>query len=301
MDSTASSLRVVDVITSSGDNTSQPSLMKTEEATQSQVPQQGPADQGRPSSSTRPPPIVTSTRKIGSSPPPRPSSRPPPELIRRAASLISNQRSMESVLSGNPSPGSSRRRSSRSNTTYHHRSPGLRSTSASTGSTLRVHGAAPWANGASHVVIQAVNHTMSGEFLYKYKRRVFGQGHGGRRHERFFKVDPYNRTLYWSVVNPALVDNDSKAKSGRGYSLLFPKPAEKLLPARIDSVEWIADQNPVPPGIYPFSIIVSTRQREMKLTAPSKESHDKWFTVRPSTASKLTTALTKLHRLSNTL
>jgi hypothetical protein len=35
----------------------------------------------------------------------------------------------------------------------------------------------------------------------------------------------------------------------------------------------------MPPGLYQYSIIVSTPQREMKFTAPSKERHDIWLNV----------------------
>jgi hypothetical protein len=36
----------------------------------------------------------------------------------------------------------------------------------------------------------------------------------------------------------------------------------------------------MPPGLYQYSIIVSTPQREMKFTASSKERHDMWLEVR---------------------
>lgn len=35
----------------------------------------------------------------------------------------------------------------------------------------------------------------------------------------------------------------------------------------------------MPPGIHQYSVIVSTPQREMKFTAPTKERHDIWFNV----------------------
>ena len=40
------------------------------------------------------------------------------------------------------------------------------------------------------------------------------------------------------------------------------------------------DPNPLPTGLYQYSVVVSTAQREMKFTAPSKERHDIWFSVR---------------------
>ena len=35
----------------------------------------------------------------------------------------------------------------------------------------------------------------------------------------------------------------------------------------------------MPPGIHQYSVIVSTPQREMKFTAPTKERHDIWYNV----------------------
>lgn len=40
------------------------------------------------------------------------------------------------------------------------------------------------------------------------------------------------------------------------------------------------DPNPMPPGLYQYSVVVSTPQREMKITAPTKERHDIWLNVR---------------------
>lgn len=35
----------------------------------------------------------------------------------------------------------------------------------------------------------------------------------------------------------------------------------------------------MPPGIHQYSVVVSTPQREMKFTAPTKERHDIWINV----------------------
>ncbi|KAH9917659.1 uncharacterized protein BXZ73DRAFT_53318 [Epithele typhae] len=111
------------------------------------------------------------------------------------------------------------------------------------------------------MVIHAITQTMIGEFLYKYTRRAIGKGHGERRHKRFFWVHPYTRTLYWSSADPGSSNvTESSAKS-----------------AYIESVRAVMDPNPMPPGIYQYSVIVSTPQREMKFTAPTKERHDIWF------------------------
>ncbi|KAI0051353.1 hypothetical protein FA95DRAFT_1534854 [Auriscalpium vulgare] len=110
-------------------------------------------------------------------------------------------------------------------------------------------------------VIHAITQTMIGEFLYKYTRRPMGKGHGEKRHKRFFWVHPYTKTLYWSSADPGSSNvSESSAKS-----------------AYIESVRSVLDPNPLPPGLYQYSVIVSTPQREMKITAPTKERHDIWL------------------------
>lgn len=76
-------------------------------------------------------------------------------------------------------------------------------------------------------LIHAITQTMIGEFLHKYTRgRTIGKGLGkgiaggigligGKRHERFFWVHPYTKTLYWSNLDPgAQGGGESSAKSG---------------------------------------------------------------------------------------
>lgn len=53
-----------------------------------------------------------------------------------------------------------------------------------------------------------------------------------------------------------------------------------LVTAYVEGVRSVLDPNPMPPGLYQYSVIVSTPQREMKFTAPTKERHDIWFNVR---------------------
>ncbi|KDQ58499.1 hypothetical protein JAAARDRAFT_34310 [Jaapia argillacea MUCL 33604] len=110
-------------------------------------------------------------------------------------------------------------------------------------------------------VIHSITQTMIGEFLYKYQRRAIGKGYGERRHRRFFWVHPYTKTLYWSSADPGSSNvAESSAKS-----------------AYIEGVRSILDPNPMPPGLYQYSVVVSTPNREMKFTAPTKERHDIWL------------------------
>ncbi|CAL1699777.1 unnamed protein product [Somion occarium] len=116
-------------------------------------------------------------------------------------------------------------------------------------------------NSTDPTIIHAITQTMIGEFLYKYTRRAIGKGHGDRRHRRFFWVHPYTRTLYWSSADPgSSAVSESSAKS-----------------AYIEDVRSVLDPNPMPPGIHQYSVVVSTPQREMKFTAPTKERHDIWI------------------------
>ncbi|KAF8962640.1 hypothetical protein BDZ97DRAFT_2059572 [Flammula alnicola] len=110
-------------------------------------------------------------------------------------------------------------------------------------------------------IIHAITQTMIGEFLYKYTRRAIGKGVGERRHKRFFWVHPYTKTLYWSSADPGSSNvSESSAKS-----------------AYIEGVRSVLDPNPMPPGLYQYSVVVSTPQREMKITALTKERHDIWL------------------------
>ncbi|KIY48797.1 hypothetical protein FISHEDRAFT_73308 [Fistulina hepatica ATCC 64428] len=110
-------------------------------------------------------------------------------------------------------------------------------------------------------IIHAITQTMIGEYLYKYTRRAIGKGHGERRHRRFFWVHPYTKTLYWSSADPGSSNvSESSAKS-----------------AYIEGVRSVLDPNPMPPGLYQYSLIVSTPAREMKFTAPTKDRHDIWL------------------------
>jgi hypothetical protein len=49
--------------------------------------------------------------------------------------------------------------------------------------------------------------------------------------------------------------------------------------AYIEGVRSVLDPNPMPPGLYQYSVIVSTAQRDMKITAPTRERHDIWLNV----------------------
>lgn len=64
-------------------------------------------------------------------------------------------------------------------------------------------------------VVQDLTKTMIGQFLWKDTRKAFGSGLSGNAHERFFWINPYTKTLYWSATDPGGISAaESSAKSG---------------------------------------------------------------------------------------
>ena len=185
-----------------------------------------------------------------------------------------NIRSATSLLS-DPEDVASRRSSISSD--FHPRMPEADTTMNTTATANRTNLSA-----TDPTVIHSITQTMIGEFLYKYTRKAIGKGHGERRHKRFFWVHPYTRTLYWSSADPGSTNvTEQNAKSGKYLLILwlFDDGLKHNL-AYIDSVRSVLDPNPMPPGLHQYSVIISTPQREMKLTAPTKERHDIWLNVR---------------------
>ncbi|KAF8885292.1 meiotic cell cortex C-terminal pleckstrin homology-domain-containing protein [Infundibulicybe gibba] len=109
-------------------------------------------------------------------------------------------------------------------------------------------------------IIHKIAQITTGEFLYKDTRGTAGIGHGERECERFFWVRPYTKTLYWSSADP-------------GSSTVLESSVKS---AHIEGVRSVLDPSPVPSGSYQYSVVVSI-QREMKITAPTKERHDIWL------------------------
>ncbi|KAH8829283.1 meiotic cell cortex C-terminal pleckstrin homology-domain-containing protein [Flagelloscypha sp. PMI_526] len=226
-------------------------------------------------------------------PPPRPTSPPPRDLIERATtpSLYGTQRARHTSGSSTGYPtnnsGVDRRGSATSSIrdkaytalSYlsNHSNASLSPRSSMDSARLqapttpsRMRSARPMSQGfgagTNPEVIHAITQTMIGEFMYKYTRKAgFGRkaypGSGERRHRRFFWVHPYTKTLYWSEGDPGSVHGEgSNAKS-----------------AYIEGVRSVLDPNPMPPGLHSYSVVVTTPQREMKITAPTKERHDIWM------------------------
>ncbi|KAK3821951.1 MAG: meiotic cell cortex C-terminal pleckstrin homology-domain-containing protein [Linnemannia gamsii] len=111
-------------------------------------------------------------------------------------------------------------------------------------------------------MIQAITQTMIGDYLWKYTRRPMASVISEKRHRRYFWVHPYNKTIYWSLNNPAADGSrEQRAKS-----------------ALIIAVFQITDENTSGNSELPnVSLLVQTSNRNLKLTAPSREKHELWY------------------------
>ncbi|OAP61072.1 hypothetical protein AYL99_03273 [Fonsecaea erecta] len=110
-------------------------------------------------------------------------------------------------------------------------------------------------------IIQAITQTMIGEFLWKYTRKAGRSEMSETRHRRYFWVHPYTKTLYWSDQDPQTAGrSELKAKS-----------------VQIESVEVVADDNPMPPGLHRKSLEVVTPGRRVRFTASTGQRHETWF------------------------
>ncbi|PGH34040.1 hypothetical protein GX50_03096 [[Emmonsia] crescens] len=120
----------------------------------------------------------------------------------------------------------------------------------------------PFESGTDPRMIQAITQTMIGEFLWKYTRRTGRPDvSSNNRHQRYFWVHPYTRTLYWSDQDPqAAGKSQHKAKS-----------------VAIEAVRVVNDDNPYPPGLHRKSLEIVTPGRTVKFTASTSQRHETWF------------------------
>jgi hypothetical protein len=138
-----------------------------------------------------------------------------------------------------------------------------------------------WNNSLNPALNSDVTQTMMGEFLHKYKRRAFGKGYGQRRHRRFFWVNPYTRMLFWSRKELSSSNVfESRAKCGMfSSSCSFFNRHKTLSTVYFHNVRVVSEPNPIPPGLCPYSIIVLSPRREIKITAPTQKRHNIWLNV----------------------
>jgi hypothetical protein len=114
--------------------------------------------------------------------------------------------------------------------------------------------------------ISSITQTMIGEWLTKYTRKPMGgQGFSERRHERYFWIHPYTRTLYWCTRAPGAEGGELKAKSAFVENVTVGKATDD---------DYSSDGNGVP------CLMIQTSTRQIKIRAPTKERHDLWLEVR---------------------
>ncbi|KAI9306864.1 hypothetical protein BJ944DRAFT_262836 [Cunninghamella echinulata] len=109
----------------------------------------------------------------------------------------------------------------------------------------------------SNDLVSAITQTMIGEWMWKYTRRHVGNGISENKHKRFFWLHPFARTLYWNTVEPGAESKEVKAKS-----------------AFIESVSSIPNHENS--NECPFSLLIKTSKRDLKITASNLERHEIW-------------------------
>ncbi|KAK9764578.1 hypothetical protein K7432_007798 [Basidiobolus ranarum] len=119
--------------------------------------------------------------------------------------------------------------------------------------------------GVDPSIIHAITQTMMGNYMWKYTRKVIGGGISEKKHLRFFWVHPYAKTVNWCAE-----------QSGTD---LYRSKSSKTKVQYVTSVRVVLDQPPLPGSTdgNPYSLIIQTPNREMKIKALEKERHDLWL------------------------
>lgn len=121
---------------------------------------------------------------------------------------------------------------------------------------------------ADRSIIPAISHTVVGEYAYKYYSRLGSFGGGETSHRRYFWVHPYTLTLYWSDTKPGANANTAHEQSGKTKSA-------QILSVR--SVATDAGGAHSHPKLYTKSIVVSSRDKEIKFTCATRQRHNIWM------------------------
>ncbi|CAO3620777.1 unnamed protein product [Cunninghamella blakesleeana] len=104
--------------------------------------------------------------------------------------------------------------------------------------------------------ISSITQTMIGEWLTKYTRKPMGgQGFSERRHDRYFWIHPYTRTLYWCNRAPGADGGELKAKSAFVENVMV----------------GILEEDGIP------CLLIQTSTRLLKVKAPTRERHEIWL------------------------
>ncbi|KAL7323782.1 hypothetical protein PS15p_210388 [Mucor circinelloides] len=111
-------------------------------------------------------------------------------------------------------------------------------------------------------MINIITQTMIGDWMYKYTRKAVGGGLSEYRHQRYFWIHPYTNTLYWSTSGPGGNGNGHEAKAKC---------------ALIENITAVPDYTSNANGLPNVSLLIQTSQRQLKLTAPTMEKHERWL------------------------
>ncbi|RCI05271.1 hypothetical protein CU098_011562 [Rhizopus stolonifer] len=109
-------------------------------------------------------------------------------------------------------------------------------------------------------MISLITKTMIGDWLWKNTRKAVGGGISENKHQRYFWIHPYSRTLYWSNKSPGLDGNHAKAKS-----------------ALIENITVVPNKPTKSDDLPDVSMLIQTTHRQLRLTAPNMEQHNNWF------------------------
>ncbi|CAO3632414.1 unnamed protein product [Cunninghamella blakesleeana] len=101
-----------------------------------------------------------------------------------------------------------------------------------------------------HRRIKALSHTMIGERLWKY----INNNNNNKRHERYFWLHPYSKTIYWSIEKPGMDGYQYNTKS-----------------AYISSFHIIDETG--------FIIELQTMNRKLYIQCPNETSYQSWYTA----------------------
>ncbi|CAO3579215.1 unnamed protein product [Absidia cylindrospora] len=101
--------------------------------------------------------------------------------------------------------------------------------------------------------IRALTRTMIGDWMWKYTRKVVGNGISENRHKRFFWLHPYSKTLYWSTQEPGVDGCEYNTKC-----------------VMIESFMVIDDGDVT-------SFYIQTSGRGIKIQCTDESTHREWF------------------------
>ncbi|KAI7864236.1 meiotic cell cortex C-terminal pleckstrin homology-domain-containing protein [Spinellus fusiger] len=108
------------------------------------------------------------------------------------------------------------------------------------------------------VLAAALTQTMIGNWMWKHTRKVAGLGISEKKHQRFFWVHPYTKTLYWNTQESGVETMDHNTKS-----------------ELIDSFEILYEESSKNPSLPP-SFLIKSPTRSIKIQCLDISTFDSW-------------------------